>query len=58
MNVLDIERRELLESSKEMVLVKFDSGRGLREVKVFLVVISLCQMKRQLSRSLNLVHLE
>ena len=40
------------------MLVSFDSGRGLREVKVFLVVVRLCQMKRQLGRLINLVHLE
>ena len=42
--------------SKEMLLVKFDLGRGLREVTVFLVVIRLCQMKCQLGCLLNLVH--
>ena len=57
-NVLDIERRDSQENLKEMVLVKFDLGRGLREVIVFLVVIRLCQMKLQSVRLLYLVHLE
>ena len=38
--------------------MKFDLGRGLREVIVFLVVIRLCQMKGQLGCLINLVHLD
>ena len=50
MNVLDIERRDLWEILKEIVWVIFDLGRGLREVILFLVMMRLCQMKRQLER--------
>ena len=42
----------------EIVFVRFDLRKGLREVKVFLVVTKLCQMRRLLDRALNFVHLE
>ena len=32
------------------MFVRFDLRKGLREVKVFLVVTKLCQMKRLLDR--------
>ena len=40
------------------MFVRFDLKKGLRGVKVFLVMTKLGQMKRLLDRSLNLVHFE
>ena len=37
--------------------MEFDLRKELREVKVFLVVTKLCQMKRLLDHLLNLVRL-
>ena len=41
-----------------MVFVRFDLSKGLKGVKVFLVVTKLSLMKRLLDRLLNLVHFE
>ena len=40
------------------MFVRFESGKGLKGVKEFLVVTNLCQIKRLLNRSLNSVRLE
>ena len=46
------------ENLKEKMFVKLELKNGLKEVKEFQVVTKMCQMKRQLDHSLNLVRLE
>ena len=59
MIVLDIERQVFRKIKTKKVLMMFDLKKVFREVKVFLVIlIMLYQMKHQLGRLLNLVHLE
>ena len=43
---------------EEMVFVKLELKKGLEGVKEFQVVTKMCQTKRLLDHSLNLVHLE
>ena len=59
MIVPDILNQDVSENLEEKVLVIFDLEKVLKEAKVFLVMLLvLYQIKRQLGRLLNLVHLE